>query len=417
MTVYNIIIIFLIIIIIRILLAIDYSNIFFQNKNRKALVIMAVTVYVAAVITDVVFESLYIRIVEEFIIIYLIMNTYEGEIVKKLVLSVMNVALYCITDFATAFMLFGTIIPNAGSVSNEFISILLLYLCLVIIKNIYKIKAGGQFSGQWIYLLLLAIISISIWYIIARGIISTHNGMLFVGVALLVMNIMSYKIFEYITNSYEYEHENEKLKEQMDIYECQISSSIANDREVRELRHDMKHHLNELRILAETGEYDRLKEYICDMTDEAQVLNDMIGTGNVAIDGILNYMCGRAKKENIQVTRKITVPEDAELVPYDMNIILGNLLDNAIENSLKTDEPKIDIVIKYNMGVLCINIINSCIHDQNIVNGKYISTKQNKDKQHGYGIVNVKKCVAKYNGTVVFSNDDNSFKAEVLLYI
>ena len=52
----------------------------------------------------------------------------------------------------------------------------------------------------------------------------------------------------------------------------------------------MKHHLNELRILAETGEYDRLKEYICAMTDEAQVLNNMIGTGNVALDGILNYM-------------------------------------------------------------------------------------------------------------------------------
>ena len=39
------------------------------------------------------------------------------------------------------------------------------------------------------------------------------------GGALLVMNIMSYKLFEYVTNSYEYEQENMKLKEQMDIYE------------------------------------------------------------------------------------------------------------------------------------------------------------------------------------------------------
>ena len=414
---YNIIIIFLLIRIIRILLAIDYSNIFFVNRNKKVLFITAAIIYVLAGIIDVVFDSLYIRIVEEFIIIYLIIYTYEGDILKKFILSVMNVALYCITDFATSFMLFGTIIPNVNSMSNEFISILLMYLCLVIIKNTYKVKAGGMFNGHWLYLLLLAVMSISIWYIIARGIISTHNGMLFVGGALLIMNIMSYKIFEYITSSYEYEHENEKLKEQMDIYECQISSSIANDREVRELRHDMKHHLNELRILAETGEYDRLKEYICAMTDEAQVLNNMIGTGNVALDGILNYMCGKAQKENIKVTRKITVPEDAALVSYDMNIILGNLIDNAIENSLKTDEPWIDIIIKYNMGVLCINIINSCIQDQNVVNGRYISTKQDKDKQHGYGMVNVKKCVAKHNGTVVFSNDDKSFKAEVLLYI
>ena len=100
-----------------------------------------------------------------------------------------------------------------------------------------------------------------------------------------------------------------------------------------------------------------------------------------------------------------------------MNIILGNLLDNAIENALKTDEPKIDIVIKYRMGMLRINIVNSCIHDQNIIDGRYISTKLDEIKNHGYGMINVRKCVAKYNGTVKFSNDDTRFKAEVLLYI
>lgn len=203
----------------------------------------------------------------------------------------------------------------------------------------------------------------------------------------------------------------------MDIYECQISNSIANDREVRELRHDMKRHLKEIQILAAQGEYGQLNQYIQDMTDDASVLDNMIGTGNVALDGILNYMCSKALKNNIQVTRKITVPEDAELVAYDMNIILGNLLDNAIENALKTDEPKIDIVIKYQMGMLRINIVNSCIHDQNIIDGKYISTKLDEVKNHGYGIINVRKCVAKYNGTVKFSNDDTRFKAEVLLYI
>ena len=179
----------------------------------------------------------------------------------------------------------------------------------------------------------------------------------------------------------------------------------------------MKRHLKEIQILAAQGEYGQLNQYIQDMTDDASVLDNMIGTGNVALDGILNYMCSKALKNNIQVTRKITVPEDAELVAYDMNIILGNLLDNAIENALKTDEPKIDIVIKYQMGMLRINIVNSCIHDQNIIDGRYISTKLDEIKNHGYGMINIRKCVAKYNGTVKFSNDDKRFKAEVLLYI
>lgn len=413
----QIIIVFMLIRIIRIILAIDYSNIFLDNKNKKALLVTIVFVYLPAVATDVIFDSLYIRIIEEFIIIYLIVYTYEGDIIRKLILSVMNVALCGVSDIVTSYIMSGTILIQNGSSSSEFVSVLLLYLCILIIKNMYKVKTHGRLGRHWIYLLVLALISISVWYIIAGDIIMTHDGIMFVGGALLVMNIMSYKLFEYVTNSYEYEQENMKLKEQMDIYECQISNSIANDREVRELRHDMKRHLKEIQILAAQGEYGQLNQYIQDMTDDASVLDNMIGTGNVALDGILNYMCSKALKNNIQVTRKITVPEDAELVAYDMNIILGNLLDNAIENALKTDEPKIDIVIKYRMGMLRINIVNSCIQDQNIIDGRYISTKLDEIKNHGYGMINVRKCVAKYNGTVKFSNDDTRFKAEVLLYI
>lgn len=279
----QIIIVFMLIRIIRIILAIDYSNIFLDNKNKKALLVTIVFVYLPAVATDVIFDSLYIRIIEEFIIIYLIVYTYEGDIIRKLILSVMNVALCGVSDIVTSYIMSGTILIQNGSSSSEFVSVLLLYLCILIIKNMYKVKTHGRLGRHWIYLLVLALISISVWYIIAGDIIMTHDGIMFVGGALLVMNIMSYKLFEYVTNSYEYEQENMKLKEQMDIYECQISNSIANDREVRELRHDMKRHLKEIQILAAQGEYGQLNQYIQDMTDDASVLDNMIGTGNVAL--------------------------------------------------------------------------------------------------------------------------------------
>ena len=94
----QIIIVFMLIRIIRIILAIDYSNIFLDNKNKKTLLVTIVFVYLPAVATDVIFDSLYIRIIEEFIIIYLIVYTYEGDIIRKLILSVMNVALCGVND-------------------------------------------------------------------------------------------------------------------------------------------------------------------------------------------------------------------------------------------------------------------------------------------------------------------------------
>ena len=53
----QIIIVFMLIRIIRIILAIDYSNIFLENKNKKALLVTIVFVYLPAVATDVIFED------------------------------------------------------------------------------------------------------------------------------------------------------------------------------------------------------------------------------------------------------------------------------------------------------------------------------------------------------------------------
>ena len=74
--------------------------------------------------------------------------------------------------------------------------------------------------------------------------------------------MVSYKLYESVSDAYRYEKEYEKLKEQMDIYECQISTSIENDRVVRSLRHDMKLHLEELKLLAAGRKYDELENYI-----------------------------------------------------------------------------------------------------------------------------------------------------------
>lgn len=134
----QIIIVFMLIRIIRIILAIDYSNIFLDNKNKKALLVTVAFVYFAGCCNGCYILSLYIRIIEEFIIIYLIVYTYEGDIIRKLILSVMNVALCGVSDIVTSYIMSGTILIQNGSASSEFVSVLLLYLCILIIKICIK---------------------------------------------------------------------------------------------------------------------------------------------------------------------------------------------------------------------------------------------------------------------------------------
>ena len=50
-----------------------------------------------------------------------------------------------------------------------------------------------------------------------------------------------------------------------------------------------------------------------------------------SLDTVLNYMLQRAVDKKIQLNVKVVVPSDLKLSAYDMNIIFGNLLENAIE--------------------------------------------------------------------------------------
>lgn len=57
----------------------------------------------------------------------------------------------------------------------------------------------------------------------------------------------------------------------------------------------------------------------------------LVDSGNTALDTVLNYMLQRAVDKKIQLNVKVVVPSDLKLSAYDMNIIFGNLLENAIE--------------------------------------------------------------------------------------
>ena len=440
--------IMLVIRLIKILIDVDYCNIFFKADSKRARWIVCIIVYVAAAFTDIIFDSIFISIIEAFIFIYVIMQVYSGTLDKKILFASMNVALECIADMGTSYILLGSssIQDVAGNydielgyyLPRQFITIMLFYFLVIVVKNIYRTREYSDMSYNWLFFMLLAIVSIGVWYIIVRGLISTEGGMICVGASLLIMNMVSYKLYESVVDAYRYEKENEKLKEQMDIYECQISTNIENDRVVRSLRHDMKLHLEELQMLAAGKRYDELESYLSAMTEAAKPLYNMVGTGNPSVDGILDYMCAKAQDKGVTVKRKLRIPEDVSLSAYDMNIILGNLLENAIENTLKTDNPYIELTLKYQSGTIYMNVTNTCISDQKVENGKYLTTKtydeknmhneetvsegfsisgRHKSGKHGYGLDNVKRCVDKYSGTMKLNCKDDVFTAEVLIYV
>ena len=128
--------------------------------------------------------------------------------------------------------------------------------------------------------------------------------------------------------------ENDILNNQKEFYAEQMTVVEEADRRTRSIRHDMKNHINVMESLLKNGRTKELQEYIETMRTDVYELSNKINTGNFEIDAVINNKISIMGKLGIRLEDNIVIPENMEFEPYDMVIIIGNLLDNAVDNSI-----------------------------------------------------------------------------------
>ena len=96
-------------------------------------------------------------------------------------------------------------------------------------------------------------------------------------------------------------------------------------------------------------------------------------------------------------------------------MILSNLLDNALNALKDIPNPHLEILMKYDRGLLYINIQNNCRHGQaSIHNAHSVFAPEN---EHGYGLKNVRRIVEKYHGSLSAGCVNDVFHASILLFL
>ena len=158
---------------------------------------------------------------------------------------------------------------------------------------------------------------------------------------------------------------------------------------------------------------------------------EIVSSGNMEIDSILNYMLQRAREGLREVKAQVQLPSDMSH-SFDINVILGNLLENAIEAARETEEKLLDVKVKLKQGVLRIEVENSFGQElliekpskgsNNSMEGvlrndiRLYTTKRDKG-EHGIGLVSVRKIVEKHNGIMEIYPKENHFFVKLILYI
>ena len=140
---------------------------------------------------------------------------------------------------------------------------------------------------------------------------------------------------------------------------------MQSEEKISALRHDMKHHLNELLIMAEKNNNQQIMDYIQNMQAFIENKREYSNSGNKEVDSILNYMLNRAQEILDKVEYKISIPKELGIRLFDLNVIFGNLLENAIQAASESKDKWMTVLVKYEKGMLFIDIQNS--YDNNVI--------------------------------------------------
>ena len=181
--------------------------------------------------------------------------------------------------------------------------------------------------------------------------------------------------------------------------------------EMRGYKHDFHHHLQTLKGQLEAGEVERAIAYIEELDNQLMNVDTLLKTGNVSLDAILSAKIAQAKAENITVNVKASVPDLLTITDVELSILVGNLLDNAIEAAEKVENGNVSIVIKPQKKFIIIKVKNS--YDGN-KNNELQTTKKDKE-YHGIGLKSIKRIVEKYQGEFELEFKEKEVEATALL--
>lgn len=130
--------------------------------------------------------------------------------------------------------------------------------------------------------------------------------------------------------------------------------------------------------------------------------------------GVLQIAVCDDERAAADVTRKARVPDTLTVDDVDLCVILGNLLDNAIEAcaALPADGRWLRVYVAARGSQLYASIQNSAVEDPSFNQRNYISEKRGN---HGLGMKRVAAVVEKYEGFLNLANEPGVFAAEVSL--
>ena len=286
----------------------------------------------------------------------------------------------------------------------------------LIIETMISKYRQTQKNSEWYALCFVPIVTFVAIIMLESYVSLEMNMKIMIIIFAYWLNIFIFYFYETMLGYYQEILENHQVIFQQKLYETRMENMVKNEKEMSAFRHDLKNHLFALNILADQGETKKIKDYLQEMDIELSKSSLKRFSKNKDIDMLLNYFVNKVHAEGASLNVTVDLPLELQWNMYDLNIILGNLIDNAIDAVGKVPDKEIHFYMKFQKGILKIKVENVYDGLCLIEDGRYLTTKNDILGTHGYGLDNVKKIVEKYSGTMDIESSNCRFIVKILLF-
>lgn len=301
---------------------------------------------------------------------------------------------------------------------------LVLFVGVIILFRYWIRPLYRQAVNHWniFFYVALCIFFLFAYYLLFRGdIITSLNENKIPLLLLCLLTVAAYGSMFYSLKriSKEYSLENENIKMKADRNLLQIATQSLSERmklmdnyigELSIQKHDTRHFNATILELLQTGNTDKAVEYLKSSLNRTQERPKNY-CENAAVNAVLSYYISLAQQNGITCETKLNIPENLETDSLELSMVMANLMENAVNATVRSTESKIQITAVFT-GQLLVEIVNPCsgeiLFDEN---GYPVS----REKDHGIGTKSVIAFCEKNGAEIIYSAGDNLFHVRMIL--
>lgn len=306
-------------------------------------------------------------------------------------------------------------LPYTAFIAISLVSNLIIVLFTMILNLCRKLKSGIRSRTYTLLLLVVPAMSCVLTFLPSffKMNFIEPKAYLTLVVFLLIMNITNYVLLQNVLKAEALSQESKVLQQQMQFQKNKYQQLSDAYKNIRGFMHDTKKHLFYIEQCVNEEHYDRIIPYTRETMMDLESRYCSINTGNLVIDSFVSNVILQASSNGIRINTRLKVEKD--LIPcddYHMTIILGNLLDNAMNACTGQTGGTINLDIQTVDTSFVIHITNTyhAAPDE-----KLPDNFDNFDFIHGYGLKNVKRSAEECGGFCLIGYEDGLYSVTVIV--